>query len=173
MKMEDGVWMQVASCEPRPQGRLVRSMHLWLLFHLLGSPLQQGGGTLPALPLPLCPNMFSPIDLTSPLKGAAPLVPSLSQQQEGSRLQLALWETARESCGGGLHGKDLNKLGSRFKVGSGRSSWSWMNCDHFSLASHHYLLCGLWMLLPHFHKHRLEEMYSCEGLKAAQNERGL
>lgn len=110
---------------------------------------------------------------TSSLKGAAPLVSSLSQQQEGNRLQLALWERARESSGGGLHRKDLNKLGSRFKTGSGRSSWSWVSCDHLSLASHSYLLCGLWMLLPHFHKDRLEEMYSCEGLKAEQNERGI
>lgn len=131
MKMEDGVWMQKFSCEPTPQGRLVRSMGLWFLCHLLGSPLKQGRGTVPALPLPLCLNMFSPIHLTSSLKGAAPLVPSLSQQQEGNRLQLALWERARESSGGGLHRKDLNKVGSRFRTAAGRSSWSWVNCDHF------------------------------------------
>ena len=110
MITEDGVWMQKISCEPTPQGRLVRSMYFWLFCHLLESPLQQGGGTVPALPLALCPNLLSPIHLTLLLKGAAPLVPSLPQQQEGSRLQLDVFGRARESSGGGRHRKDLNKL---------------------------------------------------------------
>lgn len=152
MIMEDGVWMQKASREPTAQGRLVRSMRLWLFCHLLEFPLQQGGGTVPALPLPLCPNLLSPIHLTLPLKGAAPLVPSLPQQREGSRLQLAAFGRARES-GGGLPRKDLNKLGNR--AGSGRSGQSQVNSDHLSLASYPDVLCGLRMLLPPFHKDRL------------------
>lgn len=158
MIMEDGVWMQKASREPAPQGRLVRSMRLWLLCHLLESPLQQGGGTVPALPLALCPNLLSPIHLTLPLQAAAPLVPPPPQQWEGSRLQLAVFGRGRESSessGGGLHRKDPNKLGNRLRAGSGRSSQSQVNCDHRSLASYPDLLCGLWMLLPPFHKDRV------------------
>lgn len=100
--MEDGVWMQEASREPTPQGRLVRSMCLWFFCHL-EFPLQQGARMVPALPLALCPNLLSPIHVTLPLKGAAPLLPSLPQQQEGSRLQLAVFGRDRESSGGGLH----------------------------------------------------------------------
>lgn len=47
MAIEDGVWMQKASHEPTPQGRLVRLMYLWLLWHLLEPPLQQGEETVP------------------------------------------------------------------------------------------------------------------------------
>jgi len=140
---EDGVWMQKASREPASQSRLVRSMRLWLFCHFLESPLQQGGGTVPALPLALCPNLRSPIHLTLPLEGAVPLVPSLPPQQEGSRLQLAVFGRARESSGGGLHRKDRNKVGNRCRAGSGRSTRSQVNCDHLSLASYPDLLYGL------------------------------
>lgn len=40
MATEDGAWMQKASHEPTPQGRLVRLMYLWLSWHLLEPPLQ-------------------------------------------------------------------------------------------------------------------------------------
>lgn len=69
--------------------------------------------------------------------------------------------------------KDLNKLGNSLRAGSGRSSQSQVNCDHLSLASYPNVLCGLWMLLAPLHKDRLEEVYSCEDLKAEQNEMGL
>lgn len=100
-------------------------------------------------------------------------MPSLPQQWEGSRLQLATFGRAREYSGGGLHRKDLNKLGNTLRTGSGRSSQSQVNRDHLSLASYPDLLCGLWLLLPPFRKDRLEEMYSCEELKAEQNEMGF
>lgn len=120
---------------------------------------------VPALPLSLCPNLLSPIHLTLPLKGAVPLVPSLPRQREGSRLQLAAFGRARES-GGGLHRKDLNKLENRLRTGPGRSGQSQVNSGHLSLASYPDLLCGLWMLLPPFHKDRLDEkMYRTGGWK--------
>lgn len=155
---EDSVWLQKASCEPTPQGRLVRPMYLWLFCHLFKSPLQQGGGTGPALPLALCPNLLSPINLTFPLKGAPGAIspPAAGRDQAPA----GCLGRARESSGGGAHSEDLNKPGNRFRAGSGRSSWSRVNCGCLSLVFYTDLLCGLCMLLPPFHKDGLEEMYS-------------
>lgn len=77
MTTEDGAWMQKASREPTPQGRLVRMMYFWLSWHLLDPPLQQGEERVPGdskgLPFALSPDLLSPLHLTLPLKAAARL----------------------------------------------------------------------------------------------------
>lgn len=112
MATEDGVWMQKASCEPAPQGRLVRLMYLWLSWHLLEPPLHQGEETVlgdsKGLPLALCPDLPSTsFDFTS--ESCCTLVPSVPQKQEG-RFQLAAAEEQGIE-GRWLHKKELKRTG--------------------------------------------------------------
>lgn len=117
MILEDGALMQ--------KGRLVRLMYLWLFCHLF-EPLQQGGGTVPTLHLALCPDLLSPSDGTSE-GGCAPCAvspPAAGRKQAPAGCPRESQGTRRR------HKKHLNKLGNRFKAGSGRPGRSRVNYDH-------------------------------------------
>lgn len=135
---EDRVWLQKASCEPMPQGTLVRPMYVWLFCHLFESPLQQGVGTQPALPLALCPNLLSPINLTLRLKGAPG---ATSPPAAGSGSSWVSWESNGIRWRKGAQRRP-EQTGNRFRAGSGRSSWSRVNCGCLSLVFYTDLLCG-------------------------------
>lgn len=135
MIKEDGVWMQNAGHEPTAQRRSVRYLTVirHILCHLLefSSAAGSGDSTSPA------PCSLSKAALTNSFEFASEICQHSPSSVDTGSNWLCLGQPGNLGWRK-LHCREkegLNKLENRRRPGSGRSSWSGVNCDHPALPS--------------------------------------